>query len=123
MEDEVAGFESRPHPFMRLYSSDRWQRSKNKKTPGVSARRRGFSRISDDELYALIKEDILRIAAQPERPGDSLCAEWYANTHRVPIHRITQIFQRLNHERLMTQRKNHKNDHAWNASRYEVRRK
>ncbi len=91
-----------------------------KKHPGVPGIRRGFSKIKQELLYELIKNKIL------ERISDHLNlnpvrAEWYANEFRVPIHRITQIFMRLNHDGLMSRRKNHKTDLPWNASYYHVR--
>jgi transcription initiation factor IIE alpha subunit len=92
-----------------------------KKAPGIPGRRRGFSKIKDEALYELVKAKIVEYASKghwyPVR------AEWYANEFKVPIHKITQVFMRLNHEGLMSRRHNHKSDFAWNSSYYYVKSK
>lgn len=100
----------------RLYTHKPWM---GKKAPGIPGRRRGFWKIKDEALYELVKTRIAEYASKgywyPIR------AEWYANEFKVPIHKITQVFMRLNHEGLMSQRCKHKTDLPWNASYYYVR--
>ena len=93
----------------------------DKKAPGVSGRRRGFSKLRDDVLYGLVRAAIVEYAGKSRNADLPVRAEWYANEFRVPVHRITQVFMRLNHEGLMSQKVSEKNDLAWNASGYYVR--
>lgn len=111
----------------RKYPAYRREKYKGKKkAPGASSRRRGFSKIKDEELYTLVKESILAILAS-EWTDLPVYAEGYANEHNVPVHRITQIFMRLNHEGLLSRKKNIekgemvRSNPVWNASQYYVR--
>ena len=108
----------RRYESCRVYTHKRWM---GKKAPGVPGRRRGFAKIDDETLYALVKAEVVLFAGNPHNAHYPIRAEWYANEHRVPVHRITQIFMRLNHEGLMTRRYNHRTDLPWNASYYYVR--
>lgn len=112
---------------MRSYTVNRQQKYKGKKKAlGVPSRRRGFFKPSDADLYEAVKADVLRIAAG-EYNWLPVYAEGYANEHRVPIHRITQIFMRLNQEGLLSRKKNVEKGEmvrsgpVWNASQYYVR--
>ncbi len=108
---------------MKSYSSARFTSHKKwmNKRSSVS-RRHEFSKISDEALYAVVKEKLVDYA-QTGNGRFPVRAEWYANEFQVPIHRITQLFMRLNHEGLMSQRSNEKTDLPWNASYYYVRSK
>lgn len=93
-----------------------------KRRPGLTKRRRGFAKIEDETLFNMVRD---RIVSYLERSNERfpVRAEWYATEFNVPVHKITQIFMRLNHEGLMSRRSNERTDLPWNASYYYVRRR
>lgn len=102
---------------MRNYASSRyggWGSNSKRKTFKC---RRFFKNVPD--LYELIKADIIK-----RRDMDYLSyivkAEFYANDFHVPIHKVTQIFMKLNHEGLLSRKISEKSDYKWNASHYMI---
>ena len=74
-----------------------------------------FKKISDEKLYEKVKEHILS-----QEKTTTVTAEWVADSFLVPVHKITQVFKKLNQEGLLSQRHNRKTDLRWNASYYYV---
>jgi DNA-binding GntR family transcriptional regulator len=107
---------------MRKYAIDCfWKKVKvNKLSP---KRRRGL-KTKDSVLYAKIKKEIMDYRLRyKDCNWMPVRAEAFANEHQVVVHRITEIFKRLNQEGLMTQRFNERTDHRWRASTYYVKLK
>lgn len=107
----------------RKYQSARYHR---KKKTGRPSRRRGFSKIRDEDLYLSIKSTI-ESYINTEYNDTGIKAEPFANHYNVPIHRITQVFKKLNQEGFLSRKKSIetgamvRNDPIWNASFYYLR--
>ena len=111
----------------RKYTVNRREKYKGKnKAPGERSTRRGFSKVSDEDLYTRMKADILS-QMDSEYNSFGFTAEGYANEYNVEIHRMTQVLMRLNHDGLVSRKKNMETGEmvrcspVWNASLYFIR--
>jgi len=112
---------------MSRYAVNRFYKRKKDERPQGRVK---YKKIKDEVLYELIKAEINRYFTEEVYNSCDwmpIRAEWYANQFRVPIHRVTQVFMRLNHEGLISRKVNKflgdvwRGDPIWNASLYYLR--
>ena len=92
-----------------------------RKRPNSKKKRRTGTKVSDRELYNSVKARIVLLLSS--RGRCVVHAESFANAFDVQIHRITQVFKKLNQEGWISRHRevlplSHFNEYAWTAKSY-----